>query len=763
MESPNQEKITGRLCAIGRAEYTNLIGGAGYKFIENGGFKWELDPADIDRYGISMDALLDCVEQLEKMGTIEQIKASEHFKGSDGWRNAGIVIQSKLDPRVVCSVELVGNEYDKSEVSMRWFVDLEKESKAAVGAPEHTADPEELKAVERAQEMSKDKSSDKKDQKESIDHLFDLPIRSTAKTGVKQIKESVDGWGLPTLGESELEDGHGGHVGDQTIGEKPKPEPGAGKEYGEKDANGNIVKPGTIAKDPELNHVEGNGGADPTLELDLPANKIKPGTIAKDPELNHMEEAKDKEAKAKAEKEKAEKEKADKAKKLKEDAGGEKETKHVHPADRKAGDGKSTGDVPELDSDNDGHITQEKKLKETGEPDQDYDKEALDKVVEALKNDGFQASHREFDKYQGIYLKVSKNGKTEKFWMRDVDHLKEGGVIIHFQPESGKEEQFVSCEVSDEAFIGDLVEFMETGKTANDEEPADGSKDEPKKEESIIIHKGSEANKSASGIHLIGVKSEAIKEAKEYAVKTGAKHIYIHRDGPKFGAKTESRSYIAKGGRMLQVEDNDVYVGVKALETPKDKADDGKNREEVDGAGKVKDKNDGADNKSPEHMDGGGQSQVGGTDKEDALAAAKIKPGAPEAAPKLMAERKKMREAAMKRREERKASDGKVVESQKAPGKKLSEGYDHPQKVMDGLKRHMDEAHRAVRKGHEMTEWAHKKMHECMESMPHPLAAELGKHHEKMNDAKIKLNDAKRSVSEVCEDIDRLHRHSKRK
>src|SRR6185312_6531167 len=173
MESPNQEKITGRLCAFGRAEYTNLIGGAGYKFIENGGFKWELDPVDLDRYGITMDALLDCVDQLEKMGTVEQLKDKEHFKSGDGYRNAGIVIQSKLDPRIACSVELIGNEYDKSDVTMRWFVDVEKESKSAVGAPERMVDPEELKAVERAQEMNKEPKSDKK---ESIDELFELPI-----------------------------------------------------------------------------------------------------------------------------------------------------------------------------------------------------------------------------------------------------------------------------------------------------------------------------------------------------------------------------------------------------------------------------------------------------------------------------------------------------------------------------------------------------------------------------------------------------------
>ena len=53
----------------------------------------------------------------------------------------------------------------------------------------------------------------------------------------------------------------------------------------------------------------------------------------------------------------------------------------------------------------------------TGEADQDYDKETFDKIVEQIKAAGFEASHREFDKYQGPYISV-KDGDI--YWLGDV-------------------------------------------------------------------------------------------------------------------------------------------------------------------------------------------------------------------------------------------------------------------------------------------------------------------------------------------------------
>jgi hypothetical protein len=54
-------------------------------------------------------------------------------------------------------------------------------------------------------------------------------------------------------------------------------------------------------------------------------------------------------------------------------------------------------------------------LGETGEPDQDYDHALMDKIVSDLEKAGFPGAwHREFDKYQGVYLFVPNVGK---FWL----------------------------------------------------------------------------------------------------------------------------------------------------------------------------------------------------------------------------------------------------------------------------------------------------------------------------------------------------------
>lgn len=54
----------------------------------------------------------------------------------------------------------------------------------------------------------------------------------------------------------------------------------------------------------------------------------------------------------------------------------------------------------------------------TGEADQDYDKEFFDKIVEQLEEANFSGvTHKEFDKYQGVYLNVPRIGK---FWIADT-------------------------------------------------------------------------------------------------------------------------------------------------------------------------------------------------------------------------------------------------------------------------------------------------------------------------------------------------------
>lgn len=264
----DQNKIVGRLCAMGRAQYSpGLLDGPGYIFTKDG-FHWELDPIDQDQYGLTMDALIDCVEQLEKMGSAGELKKSDHIRDKQGWMNTGLVIQSKLDPRICCEVTFVDMDYEKADVNLRWYVDLFKSSQSAVGAPERSVDAEDLKAVERAQEMTKEIKT------ESIDTLFDLPIKDKS-SATKVLKEDFDRWGFP-LGE-DVTSGHEGHVGVDAL-EKPKSEEGD-KDRGQ--VAGTAVK--ELTTDPkgdgkDNKEVDGSaqsevGGTDKTTEL--PAAKIK--------------------------------------------------------------------------------------------------------------------------------------------------------------------------------------------------------------------------------------------------------------------------------------------------------------------------------------------------------------------------------------------------------------------------------------------------------------------------------------------------------
>ena len=60
------------------------------------------------------------------------------------------------------------------------------------------------------------------------------------------------------------------------------------------------------------------------------------------------------------------------------------------------------------------------KLNETGEADINYNDPEMDKIVNSLEKEGFESYYKEFDKYQGVYLVVKKNGKSNKFWWTDT-------------------------------------------------------------------------------------------------------------------------------------------------------------------------------------------------------------------------------------------------------------------------------------------------------------------------------------------------------
>jgi hypothetical protein len=74
-----------------------------------------------------------------------------------------------------------------------------------------------------------------------------------------------------------------------------------------------------------------------------------------------------------------------------------------------------------------------KNVKATGEADQDYDIELFDKICSKIKDEtGLNCFHKEFDKYQGVYIKVG----GLKFWIKD----------IHFTGEKeGKDKKYSSA------------------------------------------------------------------------------------------------------------------------------------------------------------------------------------------------------------------------------------------------------------------------------------------------------------------------------
>lgn len=60
------------------------------------------------------------------------------------------------------------------------------------------------------------------------------------------------------------------------------------------------------------------------------------------------------------------------------------------------------------------------KVNETGEADPDYNDPEMNRIVNSLEKKGFEAYYKEFDKYQGVYLVITKNGKSKKFWWTDT-------------------------------------------------------------------------------------------------------------------------------------------------------------------------------------------------------------------------------------------------------------------------------------------------------------------------------------------------------
>lgn len=116
--------------------------------------------AEVEKLGITDEAMKCCVKQLEAMGSFEEL-SKEYGYRNEGEKSNGLVIGSKKDPRICCSVEFGGKfvkDSDaqfyptsmegpfKQDLTLKFFIDDEN-LKANMGdgaVPERPVTPEEL-------------------------------------------------------------------------------------------------------------------------------------------------------------------------------------------------------------------------------------------------------------------------------------------------------------------------------------------------------------------------------------------------------------------------------------------------------------------------------------------------------------------------------------------------------------------------------------------------------------------------------------------
>jgi hypothetical protein len=166
MESPDQNKIVGRELAVARAHWGPIDEKKeGYIFKE----QLVADPVTLELYGVTQEAMLDCVKQLEAMGTYDEVSKEQGYD-EGGYKPTGLVIISKSDPRVKCSVEF-GHRWNKDSalqsitppseikaITLKWFMDVDNQDKEmGKGAvQERPVSPEELDLITKIREMTKE-------------------------------------------------------------------------------------------------------------------------------------------------------------------------------------------------------------------------------------------------------------------------------------------------------------------------------------------------------------------------------------------------------------------------------------------------------------------------------------------------------------------------------------------------------------------------------------------------------------------------------
>lgn len=197
---------------------------AGYQF-QKDGLTITIDQAKMTELSITMDAIMDCISQIEEMSE-QDLKQSLGYRKNQGPMNYGLVLTSKIDPRVLMSATM-GDANDNSDLVVSWFMvnpaqephevsdsELKHVEQVRKETPEMKDDDiEKLLGLEVKAESASIIDTIKSHKEWSRDISFLIPpedeVVVEAKTQKKRLKkqaeenifEGVDGWGLPIVQE----------------------------------------------------------------------------------------------------------------------------------------------------------------------------------------------------------------------------------------------------------------------------------------------------------------------------------------------------------------------------------------------------------------------------------------------------------------------------------------------------------------------------------------------------------------------------------
>lgn len=100
----------------------------------------------------------------------------------------------------------------------------------------------------------------------------------------------------------------------------------------------------------------------------------------------------------------------------------------------------------------------------TGEPDQEYDHAFYDAICNELRKQGFNCYHKEFDKYQGVYIRVEG---IDTFWGKEFFTSKDGGEVGFFTPEKSPEKEIGIVVKDGGADATELIDYCNEIRSTN--------------------------------------------------------------------------------------------------------------------------------------------------------------------------------------------------------------------------------------------------------------------------------------------------------